>query len=164
MSDLVRFGVAMERALLDRFDERIARRGYENRSEALRDLVRGDLVRDAWERGGEAVATITLVYDPEVRDTYLRLRDLEREAGDRVVSTLHVPLRRDRCLEVIVVRGAATKLRALADRFLGQRGVLTGDVVAATADPSQPTPPSSPSPSAPPSASGAGNSSPPSAP
>lgn len=134
MSDLVRFGVAMERALLDRFDERIARRGYENRSEALRDLVRGDLVRDSWERGGEAVATITLVYDPEVRETYLRLRDVEREAGDRVVSTLHVPLRRDRCLEVIVVRGAATKLRALADRFLGQRGVLTGDIVAATAE------------------------------
>lgn len=131
MSDLVRFGVAMERALLDRFDERIARRGYENRSEALRDLVRADLVRDGWERGGESVATITLVYDPRVRDTEERLREVEREGGERVISTLRVTLRKDRCLEVLVARGPAARLRAFADRLLGQRGVLTGEVVAA---------------------------------
>lgn len=131
MSDLVRFGVAMERALLERFDERIARKGYENRSEALRDLVRADLLRDNWDRGGEGVATITLVYDATVRDVVDRIRQIEREAGERVVSSLHVNLSKERCLEVIVARGAAAKLRALADRLIGLRGVLSGELVAA---------------------------------
>lgn len=135
MSDLVRFGVAMERALLERFDERIARRGYENRSEAIRDLVRADLLRDSWERGGDGVATITLVYDATVRDMPERLRAIELEAGDRVISSMHINLGRERCLEVIVVRGAAARLRALADKMLGLRGVLSGEIVAAAGEP-----------------------------
>lgn len=134
MSDLVRFGVAMERVLLERFDERIARKGYENRSEALRDLVRADLLRDAWERGGDGVATITLVYDTSVRDITERLLAIEREAGERVVSTLRVQLTQQRCLEVIVARGSSAKLRALADRLLGLRGVLSGELVAAASE------------------------------
>ena len=134
MSDLVRFGVAMERGLLERFDERIARKGYENRSEALRDLVRADLVRDAWDRGGEGVATITLVYDASVRDLPERLRAIERETSERVISSLHVNLGGNRCLEVLVARGAAGRLRALADRILGLRGVLHGEIVAAASE------------------------------
>lgn len=137
MSDLVRFGVAMERALLDAFDERIAKRGYENRSEALRDLVRSDLLRDAWERGEETVATISLVYDHHVHDLTERLNEIQHEHGHHVVSSMHVHLDHDRCLEVIVARGAATVLRSLADRLIGTKGVLSGDVVAAaTAPPS----------------------------
>ena len=134
MSDLVRFGVAMERSLLERFDERIARKGYENRSEALRDLVRADLLRDAWDRGGEGVATITLVYDASVRDLPERLRSIEREASERVISSLHVNLGQNRCLEVLVARGSAVRLRALADRILGLRGVLHGEIVAAVGE------------------------------
>ncbi len=131
MSDLVRFGVAMERALLDAFDERIARRGYENRSEALRDLVRSELVRDAWDRGEETVATITLVYDHHTRDLTERLNQIQHDHAGQVISSLHVHLDRDRCLEVIVVRGAARALKGLADRLLGTRGVLSGDITAA---------------------------------
>ncbi|MCU0685799.1 MAG: nickel-responsive transcriptional regulator NikR [Polyangiaceae bacterium] len=134
MSELVRFGVAMERALLARFDERITRRGYENRSEAIRDLVRADLTRDAWSRGGEGVATVTLVYDARVRDTSERLRTVAREAGRHVVATLRVDLDSWRCLEVFVVRGPSVRLQALADRLIGQRGVLTGEVVSAAGD------------------------------
>jgi CopG family nickel-responsive transcriptional regulator len=135
MSDLVRFGVAMERALLERFDERIARKGYENRSEALRDLIRADLLRDVWDRGGEGVATITLVYDASVREVTERIHAIQREAGDRVISSMHTYLGRERCLEVIVVRGSSARLRALADRLLGLRGVLSGEMVAAAAEP-----------------------------
>ncbi|MCU0655529.1 MAG: nickel-responsive transcriptional regulator NikR [Polyangiaceae bacterium] len=135
MSDLVRFGVAMERALLERFDERIARKGYENRSEALRDLIRADLLRDAWDRGGEGVATITLVYDASVREVTERIHAIQREAGDRVISSMHTHLGKERCLEVIVARGSSARLRALADRLLGLRGVLSGEMVAAAAEP-----------------------------
>ena len=59
MSDLVRFGIAIEGGLLDIFDRHIARRGYENRSEAIRDLVRAELAKDAWERGERTIATIS---------------------------------------------------------------------------------------------------------
>lgn len=134
MSDLVRFGVAMERALLERFDERIARRGYENRSEALRDLVRADLLRDAWEGGGDGVATITLVYDTSVRDVADRILTMEREVGAHVISSLRVQLVQERCLEVIVARGSSSWLRMLADRLLGLRGVLSGEMVAAASE------------------------------
>ncbi|MFO0659833.1 MAG: nickel-responsive transcriptional regulator NikR [Polyangiaceae bacterium] len=133
MSDLVRFGVAMERSLLERFDERISRRGYENRSEALRDLVRAALLRDQWSVGGVAVATISLVYDVTIRDTIDRIRTIERECGKSVISSLHVPLGATRALEVLVLRDEASVLRTVADRLLGQRGVLTGDLVVTAA-------------------------------
>jgi CopG family nickel-responsive transcriptional regulator len=135
MSDLVRFGVAMDRALLERFDDRIARRGYENRSEALRDLVRADLLRDAWGRGGEGVAAIHLVTDETSPDLSARVRGVLRDAGEVVTATLRVPMGRDCALEIIVARGAAARLRALADRLIGLRGVLSGDLVVASASP-----------------------------
>jgi CopG family transcriptional regulator, nickel-responsive regulator len=134
MSDLVRFGVAMERALLERFDERIARRGYENRSEALRDLVRRELIRDDWEQGGDALATITLVFDSSIRDIHERLFTIVNEASG-IVSTLRVNISHNRTMEVIVARGTASGLRLLADKLLGQRGVLTGDIVAGLVEP-----------------------------
>ena len=132
MSDLVRFGVAMERPLLDAFDERIARQGYENRSEALRDLVRSDLTSDAWERGEPAVATISLVYDHHTRELTERLNEIQHDHGDRIVSAMHVHLDHDHCLEVIVARGPARSLKALADRLLGTKGVLSGHISAAS--------------------------------
>src|SRR3954452_15063552 len=107
MSDLVRFGVAMDRALLVEFDRRIQLRGYENRSEALRDLIRADLTRAAWDGGAVAVATLTLVYANHVRDLVARLTDVEGEHPGLLVSSLRVGLDHGRSLEVMVVRGAA---------------------------------------------------------
>ena len=79
MSDLVRFGVAMERELLQEFDRRIAAKGYENRSEALRDLVRADLVRAAWDGGAQITATLTQIgVTPPDIDGWTFFRSLER--------------------------------------------------------------------------------------
>src|SRR3954471_22371442 len=122
MSDLVRFGVAMDRALLAEFDNRIAARGYENRSEALRDLIRADLTRAAWDKGAEVAATLTLVYANHVRELVTRLTDLEGEFAGLVVSSLRVNLDPGRCLEVMVVRGTASGLEALAGRISGTKG------------------------------------------
>lgn len=133
MADLVRFGVAMERALLDQFDGLVTRRRYENRSEALRDLVRRELAEDGWEQGGDAVCTITLVYDHHVRELTERLNEIQHDHGELIISTLHVHLDHDHCLEVIAARGPAERLKAMADRLTDTRGVLRGDVVAAIA-------------------------------
>jgi CopG family nickel-responsive transcriptional regulator len=141
MSDLVRFGVAMDRALLTEFDRRIAARGYENRSEALRDLIRADLTRAAWEGGALVAATLTLVYSPHVRELVLRIVDVEREFSASVLSTMHVLLDRHRCLDVMAVRGRASELTALAGRLGGTKGVLACELtLASVLSESQPDP------------------------
>jgi CopG family transcriptional regulator, nickel-responsive regulator len=131
MSELVRFGVAMERRLLDRFDEMVAETGYENRSEALRDLVRRAIDERAWRQGKPAVATITLIYDHHVRELTERLTEIQHDFGELIVSALHVHLDHHHCMEVIAARGPARKLEALADRLTGVKGVQSGHVAAA---------------------------------
>ncbi len=132
MSDLVRFGVAMERALLAEFDRRIAARGYENRSEALRDLVRADLTRAAWAEGATVAATLTIVHARRARDVVTRLSDLEGEHAHLVVSSLRVPLDAARSLEVIVLRGKGGELATLAGSLGGMRGVLSCEMTLAS--------------------------------
>ncbi len=131
MSDLVRFGVAMERGLLDRFDERIAARGYENRSEALRDLVRAELTRGAWEGGARVAATLSLVY---VRRQRAEIARTIEASGLACEASLVVPLDRERMLEVVVLRGHAAELDALSSRLGGSRGVLSSELAVACAD------------------------------
>ena len=120
----------MERPLLEAFDEHLARRGYENRSEALRDLVRAELARDAWDRGEPAIATISLIYDHHhVRELLTeRLVEIQHEHGDRVISTTHVHLDHHHCLEVVLAKGPAHQLKRLADRLIGAKGVISGEV------------------------------------
>lgn len=131
MADLVRFGVAMDRELLGRFDQLVERRGYQNRSEALRDLVRKELDQDAWQRGTQTVATITIIYDHHVRELTDRLNKIQHDHGELIISTLHVHLDHDHCMEVIAARGPARSLKSMADRLIGARGVESGHVAAA---------------------------------
>ena len=127
MADVTRFGVSLEEKLLKRFDRLIERKGYANRSEAIRDLIRESLVREQWEIGAEeAVGTITLVYNHETRELADRLTDLQHEHYEEIVSTLHVHLDPHHCLEVLVLRGRASDLKAIADRLIGTRGVKHG--------------------------------------
>ena len=133
MKGVVRFGVAMEGALLDQFDRHIHQRGYANRSEALRDLVRGQLAQAAWERGDRTVATITIVYDHHVRELTERLNAIQHDYGANVVSSLHVHLNHHQCLEVIVARGQANVLKKMADEITRTKGVLVGNITAAPA-------------------------------
>lgn len=137
MSDLVRFGVAMDRALLQEFDRRIAAKGYENRSEALRDLVRADLVRAAWDAGASVAATLTIVFDPRARDVVGRLADLGSEPSLGVISSLRVPLDEGRALEVLALRGRAGDLASMAGELGGSKGVLSCELTLASivADP-----------------------------
>jgi CopG family nickel-responsive transcriptional regulator len=127
VSNLTRFGVSLDDELLKQFDRVIARKGYTNRSEAIRDLIRDNLVREQWELGtDQAVGTITLVYDHEVPDLSDRLTDLQHAHYKAIVSAMHVHLDPHHCLEVLVLRGKARVLKAIADRLIGTRGVKHG--------------------------------------
>jgi CopG family nickel-responsive transcriptional regulator len=126
MSELVRFGVAMDRALLSAFDDRIAARGYENRSEALRDLVRADLTKAAWEGGARVAGSLTVVFTKKNRAEVARL--LDAAPPGLATSSLEVSLDDDRALSVTVLRGKSGELAALAGRMAGARGVLAAEL------------------------------------
>ncbi len=133
MSNLVRFGVSMDERLLDRYDELIAEKAYVNRSEALRDLIRGALVEDQWEIGdAEAIGTVTLVYDHHSHDLADKLTHHQHAHHEEIVSTLHVHLDADHCLEVVVLRGIARDIKRIADSLIGTKGVKHGRFVATT--------------------------------
>ncbi|MBL8681494.1 MAG: nickel-responsive transcriptional regulator NikR [Myxococcales bacterium] len=128
-AELIRFGVAMDADLLARFDQHLEKRGYATRSEALRDLVRADLAAAHVADGGLAAATLTVVYDHHVRELTEKLTEMQHDLGEHVVSTLHVHLDHDHCLEVIVLRGPSKKLQEAADRILATKGVEHGKLV-----------------------------------
>ncbi len=132
MGELTRFGVSIDDALLARFDELIEQMGYGNRSEALRDLIRNRLVEDDWAGDTHVVGSITLVYDHHVRELSDRLTELQHDHHESVLSSMHVHLDRDNCVEVIVVGGSAVKIRQLADSLIGARGVKHGKLVTTT--------------------------------
>ncbi len=137
MAKLSRIGVAIPSDLLKKFDQLMRSRGYTNRSEAFRDLIRDELVQQKWETpDAEVVGTVTLVYDHHVRLLADKLTDLQHEYHRNILSTLHVHLDRDNCLEVLVVRGKAAVVRKIADTLIATRGVKHGRLVI-TASPSE---------------------------
>lgn len=139
MSDLSRIGVAIESDLLAAFDRLIDRRSYPSRSEAFRDLIRDVLMAESVQSDTTpVVGSITLVYDHHLRQLTAKLTALQHEYHDAVVSTLHVHLDADSCLEVIVVRGTARDVKALADALISTKGVRHGRLTIATSEPASP--------------------------
>jgi len=135
MGKLVRFGVSMDERLLKTLDKVVERRGYPTRSEAIRDLVRTEQVREAWQKGKEAVVgTLTLIYDHHVRELNEHLVNLQHEHQKIVHSTMHVHLSHRMCLEVIVLRGRPRQIQRLADRLIAARGVKHGRLVATSGE------------------------------
>jgi len=133
MSDLSRIGVAIDSDLLDKFDRLIAQRGYANRSEAFRDLIRDELVEKAWESPeSPVVGTVTLVYNHHVRLLSEKLTSLQHDFHHSILSTLHIHLDHDNCLEVLVVRGRSSEVRKVADTLISTKGVKHGRLTITT--------------------------------
>jgi len=133
MADLTRFGISIDDRLLKRFDALIADKGYGNRSEAIRDLIRGALVEEQWAREDEeTVGTVTLVYNHHTRDLADKLTEQQHSHHDAIISALHVHLDAHHCLEVVVVKGKAREVRRLADELIGTKGVKHGKLVTST--------------------------------
>lgn len=134
MAELTRFGISMDPSLLTRFDHLIESKGYSNRSEAIRDLVRHALIEQQWQQSSDdnVVGTVTLVYDHHVRDLADKLNEHQHRHHQQIISTLHVHLDHEHCLEVIVLKGKAADVQQLANSLIGTKGVKHGQLVSTT--------------------------------
>jgi CopG family nickel-responsive transcriptional regulator len=123
MSELVRFGVSLEKSLLERFDVLIREKQYTNRSEALRDLIREELVQREWREGSDVAGAITLIYDHHKRDVLSRVTDIQHEFQRVIISTQHIHLDHHNCLEIVAARGKAEEVQKLANALRSIKGV-----------------------------------------
>ena len=131
---LARFGVSLEKELLLKFDSLCRENKYENRSEAIRDLIRDELVRKEWSNPkGEVTGVVTLVYDHEKRDLVDKLIDIQHGYDSVIiVASQHVHLNHDNCLEAIIVKGSAKDAKDFAAKLKSVKGVKHGELVMAT--------------------------------
>jgi CopG family transcriptional regulator, nickel-responsive regulator len=130
---VTRFGVSIENLLLGRFDKLLKQKGYANRSEAIRDLIRDSLVTDEWESStSKTVGTITIVYSHETRELPDTLTDLQHHYHNSIISSMHIHLDAHNCLEAIVVKGRAKDIKTIADRLIGTKGVKHGKLTITT--------------------------------
>jgi CopG family transcriptional regulator, nickel-responsive regulator len=129
MSDLARTGVSLEEGLLLEFDRLIGKRGYKNRSEAFRDLIREALLSETVHSNKPVVGTLTLVYDHHVPNLSEKLTEAQHAAGATVLAVTHVHLDHHYCLEVVIMKGKSKELQEIADRMLALRGVELGKLV-----------------------------------
>lgn len=123
MSELIRFGVSLEKELLQRFDDLIHRRKYTNRSEALRDMIRQELLKQEWETGGEVAGAITFIYDHHTRELLSKITDIQHASQEVIISTQHIHLDHNHCLEIVAVNGRVKKVLKLADSLKAIKGV-----------------------------------------
>jgi CopG family nickel-responsive transcriptional regulator len=130
---VTRFGVSIDEDLVAKFDRFISKKGYTNRSEALRDLMRDSLVDEDWrDSQREVVGVVTIVYDHEQRELGHKLTHLQHHFSKAMISTLHVHLDEHNCLEVAVLKGKSGEIRKAADALISARGVKHGKLMATT--------------------------------
>lgn len=127
-NNIYRFGVSLEKSLIDKFDQLIKRRKYTNRSKAIADLIRKELIHTTWETGGEIAGAIILLYNHHKRELLAKMTDIQHDYQKYIVSTQHIHLDHDNCLEIIAVKGKADEINTLADKLISLKGVKHGDI------------------------------------
>jgi CopG family nickel-responsive transcriptional regulator len=131
---LVRFGVSLEEDLLGRFDSLIAERGYASRSDGLRDLIRGSLIESHGRRDGVVAGAITLVYNHHRRDLAGRLTKIQHRFQHLIITSQHIHLDHDHCLEIIAVKGKGNEVERLASELRSAKGVGHGTISLSSAE------------------------------
>jgi CopG family transcriptional regulator, nickel-responsive regulator len=126
MSGLVRFGVSLESSLLEKYDRLIRKKSYSTRSEALRDLIRQELIKKEWEEDDEVAGAITFVFDHHQRGLSSRLTDIQHDHQETIISSQHIHLDHHNCLEIVAVKGRATEVQKLAHALQSVKGVRHG--------------------------------------
>jgi len=125
---LKRFSISLDEILLTQFDDYIQARGYSNRSEAVRDLIRKVLINEEWEQDSEVVGVVTLVYNHHQPQLQEKITELQHEYFHQITSTTHVHMDHHNCLEVTIVKGRASQVRKLAENLIALRGVKNGNL------------------------------------
>ncbi len=123
MEKLVRFGVSLGQDLLEKFDRLIGEKNYTNRSEAFRDLIRENLVKAEWQKNKEIAGAITLIYDHHKRELVNKLMDIQHDFGGIIISSQHIHLDHNNCLEILAVKGSSQQAQKLADNLKAVKGV-----------------------------------------
>ena len=123
MTDLVRFSVSLEESLLEKFDKEIKKDNYPTRSKAIKDLIREHLVKKEWTKGKNVVGTITLVYDHHKRELSSKVMDIQHDFHSIIISSQHVHLDHDNCLEVVIVKGNTIEIEKLSRRLKTTKGI-----------------------------------------
>ncbi|MFO8110154.1 MAG: nickel-responsive transcriptional regulator NikR [Thermoplasmata archaeon] len=127
---IARFGVSVPKNLLKEFDKKIEKKMYANRSEAIRDLIRNFLIDTKWEEPeGDVYGSLTLVFDHEKKGISDRLTDMQHHDHGLIVSTMHIHLDHNNCMELIAMRGDPKEIRHIADRMISTKGVKHGKLV-----------------------------------
>ena len=132
MKELVRFGVSIEKELLTEFDRDIKEKDYPTRSKAVGDLIRESLIKKEWTEGKEVVGAITLVYNHHKRELVNKLTDIQHDYHNLVVSSQHIHLDYDNCLEIVVAKGKAKEVEKLGQKLKATKGVKHGSLIRAT--------------------------------
>lgn len=123
VSEIVRFGVSLDKTLLDKFDRNIEDRNYSNRSEAIRDLIRNDLVRKEWREGEDVAGAITLIYEHHRRDLLNKITHIQHDYQKLIMATQHIHLSHENCLEIVAVRGKPEEVQKLANTLGSIKGI-----------------------------------------
>lgn len=125
---LRRFSVSLEEELLEQFDSYIRERGYVNRSEAVRDLIRKEFISEEWEQDGDVAGVVTLVYNHHQPQLQEKITEIQHDYYTLITSTTHVHMDHHNCLEVIIVKGKASRIREMAEKVIAMRGVKNGNL------------------------------------
>lgn len=133
MEKVTRFGVSIPPELLERFDPLIKEKGYANRSEAIRDLIRDFLVSDEWKKSREeGIGSLTIVYGHDVRGVQDKLTDLQHRHHSKVISSMHVHLDEHNCMEILVIKGRMDEIKGITNGIISSKGVKHGKLVMTT--------------------------------
>jgi CopG family nickel-responsive transcriptional regulator len=127
---ITRFGVSIEPELLKKFDKMIKKEGYENRSEAIRDLIRKNLIKEKSKDPDEKViGTLTMIYDHHTGNLTNKLLDIQHDHTSEILSTTHIHIDHNNCLEVLIIKGNSGRVQKLADSIKALKGIKNGELV-----------------------------------
>lgn len=127
--ELYRFGVSMEQSLIDKFDNYLSKRGYYNRSEAIRDLVRDLLAKEKVEiKNAVVFGIVSFIYDHHQRELEDKITSFQHENYKSIVSTTHIHIDQDNCLEVIIMKDKANKIKIISNEIFALKGVKSGQL------------------------------------
>lgn len=132
MAKVFRFGISLDKDLLDQFDQLSKGKNYSNRSEAFRDLIRQELVKKEWQEGREVAGAINLIYDHHKRELLSKITDIQHDFQKLIISTQHIHLDHNNCLEIVAVKGNPKEVQKLSDTLISIKGVKHGTLSMST--------------------------------